>query len=275
MDRLRGFLDAGVNRLSLGVQSFRDEELKRLGRIHDADRARTVVRWARSAGFDNVSLDLMMWLPQQTVAQWLTSVEALIEVAPDHASLYILELYPNAPLKEDMARAGWSQAPDDDAAEMYLQGLARLDAAGYTQYEISNVAREGRVSRHNLKYWRDGAWMAFGSGAHGTRDGRRWRNVAGTEDYIQRVTSQLETTADVRVLSEQERLEEALFTGLRLTDGLPVREIDAAFRVDVWERYGAALQRFVSAGVLERSPEVLRLTREGMLLANEVCSVFV
>jgi oxygen-independent coproporphyrinogen-3 oxidase len=275
IDRLRGFLDAGVNRLSLGVQSFRDDELRRLGRIHDADRARTVVRWARSAGFDNISLDLMMWLPQQTVAQWLTSVEALIEVAPDHASLYILELYPNAPLKEDMARAGWSQAPDDDAAEMYLQGLARLDAAGYTQYEISNVAREGRVSRHNLKYWRDGAWMAFGSGAHGTRDGRRWRNVAGTEDYIQRVASQLETTADVRVLSEQERLEEALFTGLRLTDGLPVREIDAAFRVDVWERYGAALQRFVSAGVLERSPEVLRLTREGMLLANEVCSVFV
>jgi oxygen-independent coproporphyrinogen-3 oxidase len=233
------------------------------------------VHWARSAGFDNISLDLMMWLPQQTVAQWLTSVDALIEVAPDHASLYILELYPNAPLKDDMARGGWSQAPDDDAAEMYLQGLARLDAAGYTQYEISNVARAGRVSRHNLKYWQDGAWMAFGSGAHGTRHGRRWRNVAGTEDYIQRVASQLETIADVRVLSEQERLEEALFTGLRLTDGLPVREIDAAFRVDVWDRYGAALQRFVSAGLLERSPEVLRLTREGMLLANEVCSVFV
>jgi oxygen-independent coproporphyrinogen-3 oxidase len=275
VDRLRGFLDAGVTRLSRGVQSFRDEELRRLGRIHDAERARNAVRWARSAGFDNISLDLMMWLPQQTVAQWLTSVDALIDVAPDHASLYILELYPNAPLKEDMARSGWSQAPDDDAAEMYLQGLARLDAAGYSQYEISNVARPGRVSRHNLKYWRDGEWMAFGCGAHGTRDGRRWRNVAGTEDYIHRVASQLETAVEVRVLSEQERLEEALFTGLRLTDGLPVREIDAVFRVDVWERYGAALQRFVSAGLLERSPEVLRLTREGMLLANEVCSVFV
>jgi len=274
-ERLRGFLDAGITRLSMGVQSFRDEELRRLGRIHNAARAREAVAWARSAGFDNISLDLMMWLPQQTVAQWLTSVEALIDVAPDHASLYILELYPNAPLKEDMARSGWSQAPDDDAAEMYLQGLARLDAAGYTQYEISNVARGGRVSRHNLKYWRDGEWMAFGCGAHGTRHGRRWRNVAGTEDYIQRVTSQLETAAEVRVLSEQERLEEALFTGLRLTDGLPVREIDAAFRVDVWERYGAALQRFVNAGLLERSPELLRLTREGMLLANEVCSVFV
>jgi oxygen-independent coproporphyrinogen-3 oxidase len=275
VERLRAFRAAGITRLSMGVQSFRDEELRRLGRIHDAARARAAVEEARTAGFDNISLDLMMWLPQQTVDQWLTSVDALITVAPDHASLYILELYPNAPLKEDMARGGWSQAPDDDAAEMYLQGLARLDAAGYTQYEISNVARPGRESRHNLKYWRDGEWMAFGCGAHGTRHGRRWRNVAGTEDYIRRVTSQLDTAAETRLLSEQDRLEEALFTGLRLTDGLHLREIDAEYRVDVWERYGPALQPFVRAGVLEHSSAVLRLTREGMLLANEVCSVFV
>jgi oxygen-independent coproporphyrinogen-3 oxidase len=274
-ERLRGFRDAGITRLSMGVQSFRDEELRRLGRIHNADRAREAVDLSRSAGFDNISLDLMMWLPQQTVDQWLTSVEALIAVAPEHASLYILELYPNAPLKEDMARGGWSQAPDDDAAEMYLHGLARLDAAGYTQYEISNVARPGFESRHNLKYWRDGEWMAFGCGAHGTRDGRRWRNVAGTEDYIQRVTSEQETAAEIRTLTEQERLEEALFTGLRLTEGLHLREIDAAFRIDVWARYGQALQPFVSAGLLEHSTDALRLTREGMLLANEVCGVFV
>jgi oxygen-independent coproporphyrinogen-3 oxidase len=273
--RLRGFREAGITRLSMGVQSFRDEELRRLGRIHDAARAREAVTLARSAGFDNISLDLMMWLPQQTVAEWLTSVETLIAVAPDHASLYILELYPNAPLKEDMARGGWSQAPDDDAAEMYLQGLTRLDAAGYTQYEISNVARPGRESRHNLKYWRDGEWMAFGCGAHGTRGGRRWRNVAGTEDYIRRVTSDQETAAEIRVLTGQERLEEALFTGLRLTEGLHLREIDAAFQIDVWDRYGRALQPFVTAGVLEHATDTLRLTREGMLLANEVCSVFV
>jgi oxygen-independent coproporphyrinogen-3 oxidase len=275
LDRLCGYRAAGVTRLSIGVQSFRDEELRRLGRIHDAARAREAVRLSRAAGFGNISLDLMMWLPQQTVAEWLTSVDALIAVAPDHASLYILELYPNAPLKEDMARGGWSQAPEDDAAEMYLQGLARLEAAGYRQYEISNVARPGYESRHNLKYWRDGEWLAFGCGAHGTRHGRRTRNVAGTEDYIQRVASQLETAAEVRVLSEQDRLEEALFTGLRLTEGLRLREIEAAFHVDVWERYGAQLLPFVVGGLLERSPEGLRLTREGMLLANEVCSVFV
>ena len=133
-DRMERFRAAGVNRISFGVQSFREAELRRLGRLHTADRAREAVAEARAAGFDNVSLDLMMWLPQQSRADWQESVEALIEVGPDHASLYLLELYPNAPLKEEMARSGWSLAPDEDAAEMYLWSLGRLDRSGYRQY---------------------------------------------------------------------------------------------------------------------------------------------
>jgi oxygen-independent coproporphyrinogen III oxidase len=276
VERMEAYRAAGVTRLSMGVQSFHDEELARLGRIHGAARAREAFAQARRAGFDNISLDLMMWLPQQTLAQWLASVDALIDLGPDHASLYLLELYPNAPLREDMARAGWSQAPDDDAAEMYLQGLAKLDAAGYAQYEISNVARGGRESRHNLKYWQDGEWMAFGCGAHGTRHGRRWRVVAATEDYIQRLETNADTIAEVRTLTADERIEEMLFTGLRLSAGLSLAEIRAKYGVDVWERYGRGLTPFVEAGVLEHQPgTLLRLTRQGMLLANEVCSVFV
>ena len=122
---LERFRAAGVNRLSFGVQSFQDAELKRLGRIHTADRARAAVRDARAAGFDNISLDLMMWLPGQSVESWLRNVDALIEAAPDHGSLYLLEIYPNAPLKDDMARSGWSLAPDEDAAAMYLAGNGR------------------------------------------------------------------------------------------------------------------------------------------------------
>jgi oxygen-independent coproporphyrinogen-3 oxidase len=167
--RLAGFREAGVNRLSYGVQSFRDEELERLSRLHSAVRARGAFQMARAAGFENISLDLMMWLPQQTVAQWLESIDALIALGPDHASLYLLELYPNAPLRDAMARSQWSVAPDDDAAEMYLSGLDRMDKAGYIQYEISNTARLGRESRHNLKYWSDGEWRGFGCGAHSTR----------------------------------------------------------------------------------------------------------
>ena len=133
-DRMAGFRDAGVNRVSFGVQSFREAELKRLGRIHSAERAADAVAEARAAGLDNISLDLMMWLPQQSAADWRENVESLIAIGPDHASLYLLELYPNAPLKEEMARAGWSLAPDDDAAEMYLWSMERLEAAGYGQY---------------------------------------------------------------------------------------------------------------------------------------------
>ncbi len=133
-ERLEGFRAAGVNRLSFGVQSFRDEELQRLSRLHSAARAREAFAMAREAGFDNVSLDLMMWLPQQSVADWLSSVEGLIELGPEHASLYLLEIYPNAPLRDAMARGQWSVAADEDAAEMYLQGMALLDAAGYEQY---------------------------------------------------------------------------------------------------------------------------------------------
>ncbi len=273
--RLAGFLEAGVNRLSIGVQSFDDGELRRLGRVHDAARAVEALRLARAAGFLNVSLDLMMWLPGQTVNGWLANVDRLIEQAPDHASLYLLEVYPNAPLKEDMARAGWSQAPDDDAADMYLQGMAGLEAAGYELYEISNVARPGRECRHNLKYWSGGEWMAFGCGAHGTRAGTRWRNVSSTADYIARIGAGQPAAAETYVLTPQEQAEEAVFMGLRLTKGLRVDDIRTRYGLDVWARYGRAFQPFVESGHLEYTPPVLRLTRQGILLANEVCGVVV
>jgi oxygen-independent coproporphyrinogen-3 oxidase len=273
--RLERFRDAGVNRISFGVQSFQDDELKRLGRIHSADGARAAVREARAAGFDNVSLDLMMWLPGQSVAAWLGNVDALIEAAPDHASLYLLELYPNAPLKEEMARGGWSLAPDEDAAEMYMRAMERLERAGLEQYEISNVARPGKASRHNLKYWTDGEWLAFGCGAHSTRGGIRWRNVPGTEDYIQRVTSGGDPGKDRRILSSGEALEEALFTGLRLSDGIDLDTLGERYRTDIWARYGQALEPFLQEGWLVREGSRVRLTRQGMLMANEVMAVFV
>jgi oxygen-independent coproporphyrinogen-3 oxidase len=128
--------------VSFGVQSFRDSELQRLGRLHSADRAVAAFEEARAAGFDNISLDLMMWLPAQSAGDWAESVDRLIQVGPDHVSLYLLELYPNAPLRDHMARAGWSLAPDEDAAEMYLR-VRRLD--GEEQHEISTSA--GRRSR--------------------------------------------------------------------------------------------------------------------------------
>jgi oxygen-independent coproporphyrinogen-3 oxidase len=275
-ERLAEYRKAGVNRLSYGVQSFHDAELARLGRLHTAARARTAVEEARTAGFDNISLDLMLWLPGQRLEEWLASVDTLIAVAPEHASLYLLEIYPNAPLRDVMARGDWSLAPDEDAAEMYLQGLARLDAAGYRQYEISNVARPGRRSRHNLKYWQSGSWLGFGCAAHSTWDGVRWRNLSVTGEYAARVLAGESARVDVRVLSKQERLEEALFMGLRLTDGLDLAAIREVHGVDVLDRYGAGLERFVAAGlVVEGRGARLALTRSGMLVANEIMMVFI
>jgi oxygen-independent coproporphyrinogen-3 oxidase len=276
-EALDGFRAAGINRLSFGVQSFRDEELRRLGRLHSSATARTAVARARAAGFDNLSLDLMMWLPGQSPEDWLASVDALIEVQPDHASLYLLEIYPNAPLRDEMARAGLSPAPDDDAAEMYIGGLERLDAAGYEQYEISNVARpQRRRSRHNLKYWQEGEWLGFGCGAHATFRGERWRTVSSTAEYIDRVAAGADVRLDRRTLGVEERLEEALFMGLRLTDGVDVRAVSRHHGIDIWSRYGPDLVPYVSAGLLLHEPgRRLALTRRGMLLANDVMTVFI
>ena len=274
-ERLAAYRAAGVNRVSFGVQSFRDDELGRLSRLHDAARARSAFHEARRASFDNVSLDLMMWLPGQQVDDWLESVDQAIALAPEHLSLYFLELYPNAPLKEEMVRARWSQAPDEDAAAMYVAAMERLEAAGYQQYEISNVSRAGRRSCHNLKYWTDGEWVGFGCGAHSTRGGVRWKNVSGTDDYVDRITRGGPAASDIRRLSVGERLGDALFTGLRLADGVDEAALEARYGVDVWQRYGDQLQPHVEAGLLMRQNKRMWLTRQGMLLAHEVMAIFV
>ena len=275
LERMDGYREAGVNRVSLGVQSFRDEELERLGRIHTAPRAAEALRAVRAAGFDNVSLDLMLWLPGQSVAECEASVAALADLRPEHASLYLLEPHASAPLGEEMSRRGWTLAPEDDAAEMYDRAIDRLERAGYEHYEISNLARPGRRSRHNLKYWTDGEWLGFGCGAHSTLAGVRWKNVPGTAEYVRRIEARHGAATGIRVLSPAQRVEEWLFMGLRLIEGIDLRDVTGHHAVDVWERHGERLQDYVDAGLLVREGERLRLTRRGLLLSNEVMAVFI
>jgi oxygen-independent coproporphyrinogen III oxidase len=278
---LEGFLRAGVNRISFGVQSFDDDELKRLGRIHSASRAKDAIRLARTAGVTNISLDLMLWLPGQSMASWLRTVDQAIDLAPDHLSLYLLELYPNAPLKDTMARApasaspAWAQTGDDEAADMYLGGLDRLDAAGYQQYEISNVGRPDRFSRHNVKYWQSGHWRGLGCGAHSTIGGVRWKNVSATSDYIERVATGQSVATEVRRLSTDERVADALITGLRLSEGIDLGTFLERYGVDPWQKYVQALAPCVDDGLVWRTPARFGLTRRGMLVANEILLTFV
>src|SRR6185503_14942352 len=276
-ERLAGFLDAGVNRISFGVQSFEDDELQRLGRVHSAARAREAIRMARRAGFTNLSFDLMLWLPGQSFSSWLRTVDEAVALAPDHLSLYLLELYPNAPLKEAMARSSaqpWTQAPDDEAADMYLAGLDRLDTAGYEQYEISNVSRPGRRCRHNVKYWQSGDWWGFGCGAHSTVQGRRWRNLASTTEYTSRLEEGRFAAEALTVIPDDERFTETLFTGLRLNEGLDEAAIEERFGRNIWAVYGSNLTRFLEAGMMWRGDGRLGLTRQGMLVSNEILATF-
>ncbi|MES1255202.1 MAG: radical SAM family heme chaperone HemW [Acidobacteriota bacterium] len=282
--RMEGFLRAGVTRISFGAQTFDQAQLRQLERIHTVERIGEAVREARAAGLGNVSLDLMFWLPGQSKTSWLESVDKAVALSPDHLSLYLLELYPNAPLREAIQRrangvqsdnAGWTQAADDEAADMYLEALERLEAAGYGQYEISNVARPHRESRHNLKYWTGGSWRGFGCGAHTTIGGARWHNVASTTDYIDRISDRVPVASGLHTLSERERIQEALFTGLRLTRGVDCAAFAVRYGVDPWKEYGAALSDPVDAGLVWRTPAAFGLTRSGMLMANEVLTTFV
>jgi len=297
-ERLDAFRAAGVTRLSFGVQSFDPGELARLGRIHTADRAAAAVHDAKRAGFDSVSFDLMFWLPGQTKQTWMSTIDRAIALAPDHLSLYLLELYPNAPLKDAIARnqnpergtrnpeprnlgtpeprnLQWMQPSDDVAAEMYLAALERLDAAGLAQYEISNAARPGHLSRHNVKYWQGGSWRGFGCGAHSTVDHLRWKNLASTSEYVDRIAAGQPVVLDEHRLSGQAQLEEALFTGLRLTQGIDRANFSARFGVDPWIRYGSELSDYVNDGLLWTTEQAFGLTRGGMLVANEILLTFV
>ena len=270
--------------------------MKRLDRIHTADRAEQAVREARAAGFDNLSFDLMFWLPGQSKDTWRATIDRAIGLAPDHLSLYLLELYPGSPLKETMARQAqgrgasppslgpwavglgpgpWTQSSDDDAADMYLDALGRLDEAGFEQYEISNVTKPGFSSRHNVKYWQGGSWRGFGCGAHSTVDGRRWKNVAGTSEYVERIRQTESVAVDVEDLSPQARVEEALFTGLRLTIGISRRNFLTKYGVEPWSAYGQALEPYVSEGLMWADEDTFGLTRRGMLIANEILTTFV
>jgi oxygen-independent coproporphyrinogen-3 oxidase len=287
--RLEAFRRAGVTRVSVGVQSFDDAELQRLGRLHSAARAVEAVTDALGTGFDSVSLDLMFWLPGQSRASWRRTVEHAIALGPPHLSLYLLELYPNAPLKESMARAAdlaahpaadaaravWAQAPDDEAADMYLEAFEALDEAGYAQYEISNIARAGHSSRHNVKYWQMGSWRGFGCGAHSTVDGVRWQNVASTVEYADRIAEGRPVAQAARRQSDRERIEEALFTGLRLSAGIDRTQFRATYGVDPWTPYEAALAPCLAEGLMWMRDGCFGLTRQGMLVANEILATFV
>jgi oxygen-independent coproporphyrinogen-3 oxidase len=262
---------AGINRVSLGVQSFSDVELQAAGRMHRRADVYRAVPILHAAGIRNISFDLIAGLPHQTPESWRNSLDELIQVAPQHVSIYLLEVDESSRLGSELLRGGtkYSAAavPSDDAmAESYDLARATLDAAGYEHYEISNFAKPGFASEHNRKYWRRAAYLGFGAGAHSFSGTERWANAHDAAAYVQSIASGKIPVEQLESISTSQALEEELFLGLRQLAGIDLDRLQKSYGVSISDRF----QSLESSGLLERDGSVVRLAPKHLSISNEV-----
>ena len=275
-ETLAEFRSLGVNRASFGAQTFNDNELARLGRSHTSEQTRETFRQLRDAGFDNVSLDLIAGLPGQTLEQWQRNVNEALTMQPEHLSFYLLEVHEGTPLANHI-RTGLQPKPDEElAAEMYELMLDQATAAGYQHYEISNLCLPGHESRHNTKYWTGAPYYGFGCSGH-SYDGlaRRWSNERDVNAYVDRIETGQSPIVERHELNESDRRSEAIFLGLRMMEGYSVAGHRNRFGADLAAQHREELARFSEAGLIEFNDDVVKLTRTGALLSNEVFAAFV
>jgi len=273
-EKLAVMREFGVNRISFGAQSFDAGLLKAIGRIHSPDDIRRSLELARKAGFANLSVDLMLGLPNQTMRQLETSVEEALALDVDHCSVYGLKVEENT-LFFEWEKQGILPLPEqEEEAEMYRYVVNRFREAGYRHYEISNFARPGRESRHNLTYWRNEPYYGLGAGAHGYAGGVRHVNVKGVSAYIAAAWSGLPRTESIPV-SREEAMEDFMMVGLRLIDGVKDADFRRQFGIGLTDAFSDPLRRLVASGLLEETADGFRLTEKGLLLGNEVFAEFI
>ncbi|UFS71823.1 radical SAM family heme chaperone HemW [Geomonas sp. RF6] len=274
LETLRGYRSAGVNRLSLGVQSFDDRFLAVLGRVHSAREAADAIEAAREAGFRNLSIDLMHSLPGQSLEEWHDTLRRALSFAPEHISAYALIVEPGTPF-EGMDERGELPLPDEEeGARMFESTGEILAAAGYLQYEISNFARPGYQSRHNTVYWRRGSYLGFGAGAHSFLNrggtGTRWSNARGIAEYGDAVASGRLPEEEMHELTVREAISEGFFLGLRRLDGVDLAELSAIFRAEDLQPFLAQAESLVASGALQREGSRVRLAPAAVAVANSV-----
>jgi oxygen-independent coproporphyrinogen-3 oxidase len=266
---LKAYRDLGINRLSLGVQSFDDRELAFLGRRHDAAQAAKALGWAQQAGFANLGVDLIYGLPGQSLGQWQGNLKTAVSFAPEHLSCYQLTLENGTPLARRQAEGQFPALPEEQAREFFLMTSTFLEAQGYHHYEISNFARGADYrSRHNSKYWNHTPYLGLGPAAHSHRDGGRWWNHPWLEDYCQALNQGEAPVAGREVLTVEERRLEAIFLGMRTTDGVALELVQEA------QPRAAVLQEIVAAGLAEVRGGRLLPTREGLVVADRLALGF-
>ena len=258
---------AGFNRISLGVQNDTDEVLKALGRPHNYAQAVQAVEKAREAGFENVSVDLMYGLPNQTREKWMKTLRNVLDLKPEHVSCYGLKVEPGTPLYT--YQDGANLPDDDQQADMYLYAVETLESFGYMQYEISNFAREGMACRHNLKYWTGGEYIGFGPSASSDFAGKRFTAAADLETYIQGVLNKGAVLSECETIAARERAGEYLMLRLRIAEGISEEEYVGQFLLP-FKPLERGLQIFEKQGLAVREEGRWRLTPKGFLLSNQI-----
>ena len=262
---------SSINRISFGVQSFIDDELKSAGRGHRAADVYQGVAILRNLGFANISFDLIAGLPKQTEASWSRSLEELIALSPEHVSTYIMEIDEGSRLGLEVLEGGSRysarELPNEDlVADFYALAQRELRSAGYQQYEISNWAKPGFPSQHNLKYWRREPYLGFGAGAHSFSGTQRWANVHDAAAYVASVSAGQSAIESIDTVTRELAFEEELFLGLRQLAGVDLRRIERQYGVDLEEK----LLHLASRGMVEREGNMLRLPADKLSVSNEI-----
>lgn len=266
--------EGAVNRLSFGVQSFNDRLLRAIGRIHTAEEAVAAVRAARKAGFTNISLDLMYGLPGQTMADLEQSVQQALELAPQHLSIYGLQIEEHT-VFWDRRERGELRLPDDEEAErMYDYMISVLPAHGYARYEISNFARPGFASRHNLSYWQDVPYLGLGVAAHSYLDGRRWESEEDLSRYIEQAAQGIRPVHPEEEMTDAVAMEEFCFLALRTTAGISRRRFAEKFGQELERVYEGPIREMAQKGLLAEAGDSVHLTELGMKFGNLVFEAF-
>ncbi len=273
-EKLRVMKEGGVNRLSFGVQSFDDQLLKRIGRIHDARDVYRSLALARRAGFENISIDLMFGLPEQTLPSLSRTVDAALELELPHLSAYSLLVEEGTPFHRLYQKGKLPLPSEEEEYEMYELVIHKMLDQGYSHYEISNFAKPGFESRHNLTYWRNEEYYGFGAGAHGYVRGVRYENAASLREYIDLVNKEGHASVHRHVVSEKEAMEETMMMGLRLKEGVSREVFRQRFGLALEDVYARELEMLFNKGLLQEKGGRYALTSKGVFLGNEVFVMF-
>ena len=270
LEKLTSYRNVGINRLSLRLQSTDAEELKLLGRIHSYEEFLKSYEWAREAGFSNINIDLMFAIPGQTGEAWRQHLYQVAELNPEHISAYSLIIEEGTPFAEQNL-----DLPDEDTEyQMYEDTAEILERYGYRQYEISNYAKQGYMCRHNAGYWQRREYLGFGLGASSLYGGRRFSNTHQMQEYLKESRNPDQIRQDVTVLSRNERIEEFMFLGLRMTEGISEKKFEENFDVRLMDVYGDILQKYEETGFMEHIETKWRLARKGIHVSNHILADF-